>query len=90
VLKPLLGGKPFLLFPYVVGVATAPLLKPLARAALKSAIGVGLEAKRLAAEAAHEVQALAAEASTEKARSEDPGTTKPPAKKQGAASSGSA
>lgn len=55
--------------PYLVGLVTAPLvgivIKPLMRGAIKTTIRVGLEVKKLAAEAAEDLQDLAAEASAE-------------------------
>lgn len=56
-----------MVLPYVVGVATAPLIgkivKPLLRGAVKTTIEAGLQVKKLAAEAGQELQGLAAEAS---------------------------
>lgn len=55
--------------PYLVGLVAAPLVgmivKPLMRGAIKATIGVGLQVKKLAAEAAEDLQDLAAEASAE-------------------------
>ncbi|MGH3914893.1 MAG: DUF5132 domain-containing protein [Pseudonocardiaceae bacterium] len=55
--------------PFFIGVVAAPLvgkvLKPLVRGTVKTTIGAGLQVKKLAAEAAEDVQDLAAEASAE-------------------------
>lgn len=60
--------------PYLIGLVTAPLVvkvvKPLLRGTVKTTIGVGLQAKKLAAEAAEDLQDLAAEASAEMAAAE--------------------
>ncbi|MGH3981396.1 MAG: DUF5132 domain-containing protein [Pseudonocardiaceae bacterium] len=53
--------------PYLVGVVTAPLVAKAARGTVKAAIGVGLQAKKLAAEAAEDFQDLAMEANAEMA-----------------------
>lgn len=57
------------MLPYLVGVVTAPLVakvvKPLARGALKTTIGISLQAKRLIAKTAEDFQDLAAEANAE-------------------------
>lgn len=58
-----------MVLPYLVGFATAPLvgmiIKPLMRGAIKTTIGIGLEVKKLAAEAAEDLQDLAAEVNAE-------------------------
>jgi Protein of unknown function (DUF5132) len=63
-----------LVLPYLVGFVTAPLvgmvIKPLMRGAIKTTIGIGLEVKKLAAEAAEDLQDLAAEVSAEFAAAE--------------------
>lgn len=63
-----------MLLPYFIGVVTAPLVgmivKPLVRGTVKTTIGVGLQVKKLAAEAAEDMQDLAAEASAEFVQSE--------------------
>ncbi|MGH3828904.1 MAG: DUF5132 domain-containing protein [Pseudonocardiaceae bacterium] len=55
--------------PYLIGFVTAPLvgmlIKPLVRGAIKTTIGIGLEVKKLAAEAAEDLQDIAAEAGAE-------------------------
>lgn len=55
--------------PYVIGIVTAPLagmvVKPLVRGTVKTAIGVALQVRKLAAEAAEDLQDLAAEASAD-------------------------
>lgn len=60
--------------PYLIGLVTAPLVmkvaKPLLRSTVKTTIEVGLQAKKLAAEAAEDFQDLAAEASAELAATE--------------------
>lgn len=60
--------------PYLIGLVTAPLavkvVKPLLRGAVKTTIGVGLQAKKLATDAAEDLQDLAAEASAEMAAAE--------------------
>jgi hypothetical protein len=54
---------------YFVGIATAPLMgtmvKPLVRGTVKTAIGIGLQVKKLAAEVSEELQDIAAEASVD-------------------------
>jgi len=64
--------------PYLIGLVTAPLvvkvIKPLARSTAKATIEVGLQAKKLAAEAAEDLQDLAAEASAEMAAADTKGT----------------
>lgn len=63
--------------PYLIGLATAPLvvkiIKPLARSTVKATIEIGLQAKKLAAETAEDLQDLAAEASVEMAAAETNG-----------------
>lgn len=63
-------AQPFkIVLPYLIGVAVAPLIgmitKPLIRGAIKTTIKISLEVKKLAAEAAEDLQDLAAEASAE-------------------------
>jgi Protein of unknown function (DUF5132) len=57
--------------PYLVGVVTAPLvarvIKPMIRGITKAAVGVALEMRRAAAEAAEEFQDIAAEVAATKA-----------------------
>lgn len=54
---------------YVIGVVTAPLVamaaKPILRGTVKATVGVGLQMKKVAAEARDEVHVLAAEARTD-------------------------
>lgn len=68
---------PPFLTPYLIGVVTAPLvvkiIKPLARSTVKATIEIGLQAKKLAAETAEDLQDLAAEASVEMAAAETNG-----------------
>jgi hypothetical protein len=58
-----------LLTPYVLGVATAPLVvrvfKPIVRGTVRASVGLTMEAKRAAAEARQEYRELAAEASAD-------------------------
>jgi hypothetical protein len=73
-----------LFLPYLAGVVTAPLVakvvKPLARGTVKTAIGIGLQTKKIVAETAEGFQGLAAEANAEvaaakaKAGSRTPGS----------------
>jgi Protein of unknown function (DUF5132) len=60
--------------PYLIGLVTAPLVvkvvKPLLRGTVKTTIEVGLQAKKLGAEAVEDLQDLAAEASAEMAAAE--------------------
>jgi hypothetical protein len=55
--------------PYLIGIVSAPLVakiaQPIARSAVKATIQFGLQARKLAAEAAEDLQDLAAEASAE-------------------------
>ncbi len=55
--------------PYLIGLVTAPLagaiIKPLLRGTVKLTVGVGLQVKKLAAEAREEFQDLTAEANAE-------------------------
>ncbi|MGH3545339.1 MAG: DUF5132 domain-containing protein [Mycobacteriales bacterium] len=64
--------------PYLVGAVTAPLvgavIKPIVRGTVKTTISIALEMKRLAAEAAEDVQDLAAEASADFVAAETAGT----------------
>jgi len=57
--------------PYLIGVVTAPLvvgvLRPLVRGLVKATVTIGLQTKRLAAEAREEFQDITAEASAEMA-----------------------
>jgi Protein of unknown function (DUF5132) len=57
-------------FPYVIGVVTAPLVakvfKPLLRGVVKTTVAVGLEVRRAAAEAGEEIQGIAAEVGSAK------------------------
>jgi len=57
--------------PYVTGLITAPLLvgvvRPLVRGTVKTAVTIGLQTKKLAAEAREEFQDITAEASAEMA-----------------------
>lgn len=58
---------PTFVISYLLGALTAPLvgriIKPILRGTVKTTIGMGLEMKKLAAEAAEDVQDLAAEVS---------------------------
>ena len=58
------------MFPYLIGVVTAPLVakvvKPLLRGVVKTTVAVGLEVKRAAAEAGEEIQGIAAEVGSTK------------------------
>lgn len=60
-----------MLTPYLLGVVTAPLVakatKNVLRGVVKTSVGITLEAKRAAAEAGGEFQAIAAEVSAEQA-----------------------
>lgn len=60
--------------PYLIGLVTAPLaakvIKPLLRGTVKTTIEVGLQAKKLATDAAEDLQNLAAEATAEMAAAE--------------------
>lgn len=55
--------------PYLIGLVTAPLvgaiIKPLLRGTVKTTVGIGLQVKKLAAEAREEFQDITAEASVE-------------------------
>ncbi len=57
--------------PYLIGVVTAPLLvgvlKPLVRGIVKTTVTIGLQTRKLAAEAREEFQDITAEASAEMA-----------------------
>lgn len=65
-----------MIVPYLVGVVTAPLLakivKPVLWGVVKTTVGAALEVKKLASEAAGDVQNLIAEASTDFAVTETP------------------
>jgi hypothetical protein len=50
---------------YAIGVVTAPLFKPLLRRAAKATVGLGLQAKKLAAEAREDLEDLTAEMNAE-------------------------
>lgn len=69
--------------PYLLGLVMAPLagavIKPLLRSTVKAAVGLGLQARKIAAEAREEFQDLAAEASAEMsaAEAEQSDTTAP-------------
>lgn len=58
-----------LFVPYLLGLVTAPLVaklaKPILRGTVKATIELGLQAKKMAAEAVEDLQDLAAEASVE-------------------------
>lgn len=58
-----------MIVPYLVGVVTAPLIvkivKPVLRGVVRTTVGAALEVKKLAAEAAGDVQNLVAEASAD-------------------------
>lgn len=62
------------LVPYLIGLVTAPLvakiIKPILRGTVKTSVEVGLQMKKLAAEAAEDFQDLAAEANAEMAAAE--------------------
>jgi hypothetical protein len=70
----MIADKSSFLVPYILGSLTGPLvatvIKPLMRGAVKTTIGIGLQVKKLAAEAAEELQDLAAEAGAERAASD--------------------
>jgi hypothetical protein len=55
--------------PYLIGVVSAPLvtriIHPIARSAVKTTIELGMQARKLAAEAAEDLQDLVAETSAE-------------------------
>lgn len=57
--------------PYLIGLATGPILakiaKPLLRGTIKVAVGAALQVKQLAVEAGEELQDIAAEASVDMA-----------------------
>ncbi len=59
--------------PYLIGVVTAPLVaavaKPILRGTVRATMGISLQAKKVAAEAREDFQALAAEARTESKKS---------------------
>jgi Protein of unknown function (DUF5132) len=70
--------------PFLLGIVVAPLagavVKPLLRGTVKAAITLGLQVKRLAAEAAEEVQGIAFEAMVDQAASAPaPPAAAPPA-----------
>lgn len=60
---------PSFVVPYVIGAVTAPLaamvIKPILRGTVKTTIGVALQVRKLAVEAAEDLQDLAAEASVD-------------------------
>ena len=77
--------------PYLIGVVTAPLVarvfKPFFRGAIKTTMGVALEAKRAAAEVREEFQDIAAEATIEQQAAEQqaaPGKAARPGASRGA------
>lgn len=69
--SPFVPMRPPFFTPYIIGLVTAPLagaiIKPLLRSTVKTAVGLGLQARKLAVEAREEFQDLAAEASAEMA-----------------------
>ena len=60
--------------PYLLGLVTAPLVaklaKPVLRSTVKATIEIGLQARKIAAEAVEDLQDLAAEATAEMAAGE--------------------
>ncbi|MGH2732143.1 MAG: DUF5132 domain-containing protein [Actinomycetota bacterium] len=56
--------------PFLIGLVSAPLVKPLVRGAVKATVGLALRLKQLAAEASEEFQDIAAEASADFAGAE--------------------
>lgn len=60
--------------PYLIGLVSAPLVtkivQPIARSAVKATIELGMQARKLAAEAAEDLQDLVAETSAEMAAAE--------------------
>ncbi len=62
---------PPVVVPYLIGVVTAPfvaaVLKPLLRGTVKTTVALGLQTRKLAAEAREEFQDIAAEASADMA-----------------------
>jgi hypothetical protein len=60
--------------PYVIGLVSAPLvariIQPIARSAVKTTIELAMQARRLAAEAAEDLQDIVAETSAEMAVAE--------------------
>jgi uncharacterized protein DUF5132 len=72
--------------PYLIGVVSAPLVtrivQPIARSAVKTTIELGMQARKLAAEAAEDLQDLVAETNAEMAAAEV-------GKKSGASANGS-
>lgn len=60
--------------PYLIGLVSAPLVtkivQPIARSAVKTAIELGMQARKLAAQAAEDFQDLVAETSAEMAVAE--------------------
>ena len=60
--------------PYLIGVVSAPLVtrivQPIARSAVKTTIELGMQARKLAAEAAEDLQDLIAETNAEMAAAE--------------------
>lgn len=60
--------------PFLIGLVSAPLVtrvvQPIVRSAVKTTIELGLQARKLAAEAAEDLQDLAAEANAEMAAAE--------------------
>ena len=60
--------------PYLIGLVSAPLvtkiIQPIARSAVKTTIELGMQARKLVAEAAEDLQDLVAETSAEMAAAE--------------------
>ena len=60
--------------PYLIGVVSAPLVtrivQPIARSAVKTTIELGMQARKLAAEAAEDLQDIIAETNAEMAAAE--------------------
>ena len=67
--------------PYLLGLVTAPLVarlaKPVLRSTVKATIEIGLQARKIAAEAVEDLQDLAAEATAEMVAAEMTATTGP-------------
>jgi len=68
--------------PYLLGLVTAPLVaeiaKPVLRSTVKATIGIGLQARKMAAEAVEDLQDLAAEATAEMVAAEMTASTGAP------------
>jgi hypothetical protein len=58
--------------PFLVGLAAAPFVKPLIRGTVKTAVGVSMRMRVLAAEASQELQGMAAQATADVAASSRP------------------